>query len=446
MNTKNHPARPQFLLSLLFCGLLIVGFGPLAQAQQTTASKLDRERGLDMLRVVKDDLKKYYYDPALRGMNLEARFQSAADKIKQAASNSQIMGTIAQVLVELDDSHTFFYPPSRVAATEYGWQMQMIGDKCFVKSIKPKSDAEAKGLQVGDEVWSVDGIGPTRENTWLIKYMYYSLRPRAGMRLIIRKPDGAERQVDVLAKVTTGKQIVDLTNGADIYKLIRENESENHLHRHRYVEMGDDVFIWKMPQFDLPDYKVDDMMSKVRKHKALILDLRGNGGGYITTLQRLVGHFFDKDTKIADRKGREEMKPQIGKTRGKDVFSGPLVVLLDSESGSAAEIFARVIQLEKRGKVIGDRSAGAVMESRYYPHRVGLDVVAFYGLSITDADVIMTDGKSLEKTGVMPDELLRPTAQDLANGRDPVLSHAAALVGVTLAPEKAGTMFPIEWN
>jgi len=47
---------------------------------------------------------------------------------------------------------------------------------------------------------------------------------------------------------------------------------------------------------------------------------------------------------------------------------------------------------------------------------------------------------------VTPDELLLPTAADLAAKRDPVLARAAALVGVKLDPERAGSMFPIEWR
>ena len=52
------------------------------------------------------------------------------------------------------------------------------------------------------------------------------------------------------------------------------------------------------------------MMSKVKRRKALVLDLRNNGGGAETTLLQLLGHFFDKDIKIADLKRRKGMKPQ----------------------------------------------------------------------------------------------------------------------------------------
>jgi C-terminal processing protease CtpA/Prc len=86
------------------------------------------------------------------------------------------------------------------------------------------------------------------------------------------------------------------------------------------------------------------------------------------------------------------------------------------------------------------------MESRHYEHEVGIDVVAFYGVSITEADLIMADGKSLEHVGVTPDEIMLPTAKDLAAKRDPVLAYAASLLGVTITPEKAGALFPLEWR
>jgi hypothetical protein len=47
---------------------------------------------------------------------------------------------------------------------------------------------------------------------------------------------------------------------------------------------------------------------------------------------------------------------------------------------------------------------------------------------------------------VKPDEIRLPTAADLAAKRDPVMSYAASLAGVTVSPEKAGTFFPIEWR
>ena len=431
----------QCLMVLLLAGLLFNVEG------QQTVSNVDRDRGNVMLRTIKDGLKENYYDPAYHGMNLEVRFKTAADQIKVATSVGQIFGIIAQVLIELEDSHTFFLPPGMSATVEYGWQMQIIGEKCYVVAVRPGSDAEAKGLHVGDEIYSIDGFGPVRENFWKIQYTYRTLRPRPGVRLVVIRPDGKEDQLDVLSKVRVGKRVVDLTSGSDIWELIRESENEDRLHRHRYIEMNEaDLFIWKMPQFDMAKEKVDDFVDKFRKRKGVLIDLRGNGGGYEEALLRLLGNFFDHDLKIGDLKRRKEDKPLIAKTRGKDIFTGQLVVLIDSESGSAAELFARVVQLEKRGTVIGDRSAGAVMRSKPYSHKLGVDVIVPYGVSITDADIVMSDGKSLERIGVTPDETRVPTAADLAAKRDPVLSYGLSLLGAKVTPEVAGGFFPLEWK
>ena len=412
---------------------------------QSPPSDLERERGRVMLKVIKNDLKDNYYDPRFHGMDIEARFKEADEKMKGAMSQGQILGIIAQALMDLEDSHTYFIPPGRAYSIEYGWQMQMIQDKCYVVAIKPGSDAEAKGLKEGDEILSVEGFRPIRENLWKIRYTYQALRPKLGMRLVVKKPDGREQQLDLVAKINQRKRVVDLT-GNDVFDLIREAENEEHFNRHRYYELGDDLLIWKMPAFDLEDSKVDEMVGKAKKRKALILDLRGNGGGYETTLLRMVSNFFDHDVKLGDVKRRKETKPLLAKTRGTNAYSGKLIVLIDSRSGSAAELFARIVQLEKRGSVIGDVSAGAVMRSRAYDHKHGLDVVIFYAASITDADIIMTDGQSLERVGVVPDELKLPTPLELATKLDPVLSYAASLAGVTVSPEKAGAMFPVEWR
>ena len=225
----------------------------------------------------------------------------------------------------------------------------------------------------------------------------------------------------------------------------REGETEQHFMRARWAAAGDDVWVLKFPSFRFDQSEVDSMIDRARKRPALILDLRGNPGGAVDTLKVMLGGMFENEVKIGERVGRKESKPEVAKSRGHNVFTGKLVVLVDSRSASAAELFARIVQLERRGVVIGDHTSGSVMEAKRYSYKLGEGSVVFFGASITEADLVMSDGKSLEHTGVTPDELVLPTAADMAGGRDPVLCRGAASLGATLAPEDAGKMFPSEW-
>ncbi len=324
--------------------------------------------------------------------------------------------------------------------------MKIFGNDCYVTEVKPHSDADAKGLKPGDMIQSVDGIRPTRANIWVFYYLYYQLAPKPSMNLIVQSPGEQPRPMELKARIQTGKLIVDLTETMDLNRLWREEEDDEVLNAHRFRELNDDLFIWKMPQFNLTKDGVDEMIDKAKKHKSLILDLRGNGGGAEETLLRLIGNLCDHDVTVGEIKRRKETRPLVAKTRGDGGFKGQIIVLIDSDSASASEVLARVMQLEKRGTVLGDSSSGKVMRSRVHLHQMGVDTVLMYAASITDADIIMLDGKSLERVGVVPDEILLPTAKDLREHEDPVLSRAALMLGTKLDPVVAGRFFPFKWK
>ncbi|MEA2204184.1 MAG: hypothetical protein QOE77_960 [Blastocatellia bacterium] len=428
------------------CLLLAVLVSLISFSASQTASaqsiSFQRDRAREMLKTLKKDIMENYYDPSYHGIDVEAVFKEGDELLKKAETHGQMYGVIARALLQFNDSHTFFIPPSRVARLEHGWTMEAVGDKCYIAAVQPGSDADRKGVKPGDLVVSINEMLPDRATLWMIQYLQF-LRPQPTTQFILQSPNDKARPLNVDAKVTQGKKTTE--SYEDYMRLAEQDERDSRLQRHRWVEL-DEAMIWKMPAFDLEPVKVDDMMNKARKRPALILDLRGNGGGYEVTLLRMIGNLFDHDVKVGDLTRRKEKKPMLAKTRGSDIFKGKLIVLIDGASGSSSELLARVVQLEKRGTVLGDRSAGAVMRARQSSKELGLDTVILYGASITDADVVMTDGKSLEKVGVTPDELMLPTQMDLQQGLDPVLVRAGELAGLKFDSKKAGALFPVEWR
>lgn len=404
----------------------------------------ERKRGIEILETFKKDIQKYYFDPAYGGRDLDALIQRGIDSVNSAPSSGYVYGNVSGTIMNFGDPHTYFIPPPPVNHVQHGWTVLMIGDKCYVTAVKEGSDAEAKGVKPGDIVLSLARNTPTRRTLGNILF-FVSVAPE--VPVTIQKPDGTIQNLNLAGNVRKGKRVLNFAgaNGADIFAYIREMENNAVMRTHHYVPGKGELFLWKMPDFDAQSAN-DELMDKAQKSKAMILDLRGNPGGSEENQQRLIGGFFDHDVKIADLKSRKETKPLMAKGRGKNAFTGKLIILMDSESGSSSEMFARVMQIEKRGIVIGDRSTGAVRQATYFPHRIGADLVFYYGISVTTADIVMSDGKSLEGVGVTPDEFLVPTPEDLLAGRDPVMARAVELAGLKISPENAGKIFPVVWR
>jgi carboxyl-terminal processing protease len=440
---RKHWLRAALTRLIIAATIAVLSLSSLSATDNKFAT-ISNAQAQEMLAKIQADIQQYYYDPAMHGLDLKKRFDDASQKIAAAKSQDEALLIISAAVASLNDSHTRFRPPVRPYTVDYGWLMQAVGDSnCYVTAVRSDSDAAAKGMKPGDQVLAVNGVPLARNDITTIEYSY-RVFPQSGFHLDVRSPDGAARNIVAKAKVIPGQVMITHT---DVMAWARTHRDDPTHDPSRYHDLNKKVLVWKLPDFLVDPSDVDGRVNKMRPYETVVLDLRGNPGGRIDALEKFIGAFFDHDVKIGDRKGRADIKPQIAKTRGGKAFTGKLIVLVDSTSTSAAEVFARVVQLEKRGIVLGDRSGGMVMEGKPYIHAIPLDRinVTQYGAMITVANLIMTDGKSLENVGVMPDERILPTPADLAAGRDPVLARAAQLAGVELTPDQAAKIFPFEW-
>jgi C-terminal processing protease CtpA/Prc len=431
------PAIAGWLICALFWGSCFTG-----TAQKPVLGDIERQQVSGMLQNAYNEVKKHYYDPNLQGLDWDARYKQYAALVGKANSLGDGFAVVSGFLSGLHDSHTFFTPPRRATRLDSGYRLLLVGNDCFISRLRPKTDAESK-LHIGDRVLGIDGFKEDRASFYTMQYYFDVLAPQQSQRIAVQSPSGEQHQTVVNALVRYDKRVLGLDQGDDYMNWVRESQDDEDAMSSRIIESGD-VAIWKLQQFDMDIDKIEKGFNIARKHKTLILDLRGNPGGAVKALEIMVGSLFDHDIKIADRVRRKETKPLIAKHHG-HAFEGKLIVLVDAGSASGSELLARVVQLEHRGTVIGDRTSGKVMEAIYYDDSQGTDTMIFYGFNVTDANLIMSDGQSLEKKGVVPDELLLPTGADLAAGRDPVLTRAADLAGIKLDPGAAGKLFPFVW-
>lgn len=441
MNAHISPTLQRSLfLSIVFAVVLVIAPAPRSFAQSIfdvyevkgkSDPKTNRKRGIEMLHEIRETIEKYYYDKNFRGIDLGAKFKEAEGKIATLDTNSDIFRVIAATVLEFRDSHTRFIPPARTSTVEYGFATQMIGNDCVVTFVKKGSDAEAKGLKPGDVVAAFGRFAVTRDNFWEISYNIYSLSPLNRLRLTLKNDDGSTHEVIVHASFSTIEQ-----RKAEAEK--RQNEKR--ADPYKCVTISPELAACRLETFAVTRGFIDRMMTEANKYKKLIIDLRGNRGGYVMTEEYLVGHFFRNDIKIGTTISRKKSEDRIARPQQKHPFYGELIVLVDSNSASAAEVFARVIQLEHRGKIVGDVTAGAVMTSWYIPNAgtKGSSAYYVYAVNVTVADLIMSDGNRLENVGVVPDHLVGPTREALLGHTDPVLAYAASLLNVKLTPQDAG--------
>jgi C-terminal processing protease CtpA/Prc len=353
------------LLVAIFLAYLVAA---VCTSAQEKLNRVEQEQARAILHQVEETIEKNYFDPTFRGIDLHARFQEANKKLNDVPNLVAGLGVVVSAVEGLSDSHTIFVPPARNVVVYSGWQMEMVGENCIITAVEPNSDAWEKGLRPGDQVLKIQGYEPRRSTFRIIDQRINQLLPLAEYRLVVASPGQASREIITKSQLVTLPQTSNYFLGGDGQHQIRRLiEGYQLLTRPRTNELNDKLMIWKMPRFILPKSEIDRLFGTARKHEVLILDLRDNSGGAEDALRSMISNVFDHDIVVGDMIERSGSGPLRISSRGDRAFGGKLIVLVNSASGSAAEIFARTVQLEKRGTVIGTRPKEPFAAQKSFP-------------------------------------------------------------------------------
>lgn len=152
-----------------------------------------------------------------------------------------------------------------------------------------------------------------------------------------------------------------------------------------------------------------DVAAEIEKLKkdhidGLVFDLQSNNGGSLSEVNKMVGFFVDQDpvVQVRDRNGNSET---LNKGGQKKIYDGPMVVMVNDFSASAAEIFAAAIQDYGRGIIIGNDSYGKGTVQRQLPiGKANANGEPEFGaLKLTFQKFYRINGESTQRKGVVPD-------------------------------------------
>lgn len=150
---------------------------------------------------------------------------------------------------------------------------------------------------------------------------------------------------------------------------------------------------------------------KESKVRGVVLDLRGNPGGYLSASKEIAGVWLDKKIVVTEKEGDRVIEEL--RSGSQPVLEGvPTVVLIDSGSASASEIVAGALQDHKAATLLGETTYGKGSVQRLLPLSGGAM------LKVTIAKWYTPSGRNITKEGIAPDVEVKVTAEQLRNGDD----------------------------
>jgi carboxyl-terminal processing protease len=225
-----------------------------------------------------------------------------------------------------------------------GIEFTLIDDTLIVVSPISGGPSEKVGLKSGDRIISVDKKNIAQTNLTIAK-----------VHSLLRGPKGSL----ITVTIKRGASIMD-------FDIERDKIPINSLAAAYEIKPG--MAYLKLSRFAKNSMnEIEEAFAKFNKPQSLILDLRGNSGGFMNIASALSDQFFDKGKLIVYTEGRSfPSKKEISTDNG-NFKKGNLTVLIDEASASASEIVAGAIQDQDRGIIVGRRSFGKGLVQSEFP-------------------------------------------------------------------------------
>ncbi|MEK7390584.1 MAG: S41 family peptidase, partial [Patescibacteria group bacterium] len=326
-------------------------------------------------------------------------------------SQERVWGAISGMVDSLDDPYTTFLPPEEAKIFEsdingnfegVGMEIGVRDDVLTVISPLRGTPAFRAGIQSGDKIIKIDDISTEKLNT---DQAVRLIRGKVGtkVKLLLIRGNSSEP-----IEISVTRAVIDIPT-LD------------------YEFRGDGIFVIQLYNFSSasPDLFRKALRAFVRTGSdKLILDLRGNPGGFLEASVDMASWFLPTGTAVVREEYRNGGDQVIHRSRGYRIFGERLkmAVLIDKGSASASEILAGALSEHDIATLVGSTSfgKGSVQEL--------VKVTPESSLKVTIAQWLTPNGLSISAGGLKPDISVDLTEEDSKNGRDPQLKAAVELL------------------
>lgn len=362
----------------------------------------------DIFQQVWVEFGKGFYDPDMHGVNWKRSRKDFSKFLKYADDPSILKKIIDEMIGEVNASHTGFYPRKDSKYITYktaycGFELDLKNfpkDGITIKKIYKKSKLnKPHQIKSGDVLISVDGkeIGKSSD---IISHFKNKVGEK--IKLGIMCDEGM--------KVVTVKGL----SYSDNYSLYYDNWVEERRSQVEKLTNGKIGYL-HIRSMNNSSYKkfIQDLFAENADKEALIIDVRNNGGGYI----------HDWLLEILTKKpyAFSTYRHFDGKNKYKNpgnTVDVPMVLLINENSFSDAEIFPTLFKQLNLGKVIGMPTSGSVIGTGHYYFMDGSS------MRMPSTGWFTLSGKNMEGNGVQPDIFIDPTPKQVINDDDVQLKKA----------------------